>query len=189
METKLQIHKLDTFSDLLFHALDCLGGDLLPNRLSESPSAFEKYPRMLIALIQRHGVVAGFHEWSTKVLRDANDYRKMDEYPELVKLQTWMIKHKDIFDKAHLTHLKRSIYGRAYAYLYPRRLLVTAYANAHKGDKSALEEEAIHSNFRQTVEQEITDLSRVYNNNEQLEKITEEAEAFLVTNRRRYTWK
>jgi hypothetical protein len=191
---ELRTTELDEFSELLFRALDRLGGDqqdrdLLPFFLSERPSAFEKYPRMLVALVQRHGVEAGFQEWSTKVLRDANRYRKVSEYPKLEILRQWMLKHKDLFDKAHLAHLKRSLYGRIYAYLYPRRLLTTAYAEAHRGNAEALEEQVIRDNFRETVAPEITQLREVYGDGERLEQIIAEAEEFLVINGKRYTWK
>jgi hypothetical protein len=187
--TKLRTTELDEFSELLFRALDRLGGDLLPLFLSERPSAFEKYPRMLVALVQRHGVEAGLQEWSTKVLRDASDYRKADKYPELMTLHTWMLEHEEMFDKAHLAHLKRSLYGRAYAYLYPRRLLTTAYAEAHRGDVDALDEKAIRADFRQTVAHQIDQLCQVYGDDERLEHIITEAESFLVANRKRYAWK
>jgi hypothetical protein len=187
--TELRTDELDAFSGLLFRALDRLGGDLLPLFLSERPSAFEKYPRMLVALIQRYGVEAGFQEWSTKVLRDASDYRKEDEYPELESLRSWMLEHKDLFDKTHLTHLKRSFYGRAYAYLYPRRLLTSAYAEAYRGDVGAMDEEAIRSNFRQAVAEQIKQLREVYGDGERLEQTITEAEYFLVVNRKRYAWK
>ncbi|HDQ73591.1 MAG TPA: hypothetical protein ENN19_16060 [Chloroflexi bacterium] len=186
---KLRTAELDEFSELLFRALDRLGGDLLPFFLSERPSAYEKYPRMLVALIQRHGVEAGFQEWSTKVLRDASDHRKADEYGELEKLRQWMLTHEDLFDKAHLAHLKRSLYGRIYAYLYPRRLLTTAYAEAHRGDKEATEEKAIQANFRADVAPQIEQLREVYGDGERLEKIIADAEEFLVISGKRYAWK
>lgn len=186
---KLRTAELDEFSELLFRALDRLGGDLLPFFLSERPSAFEKYPRMLVALVQRHGVEAGFQEWSTKVLRDANDHRKGREYDELEKLRQWMLEHEDLFDKAHLAHLKRSLYGRIYAYLYPRRLLTTAYAEAHRGDAEAAEETAIRVSFRQTVAPQIEQLRQVYDDGERLEQIVSEAEDFLVISGKRYAWK
>ncbi len=188
---QLQTDRLEVFSEQLFRTLDRLGGDLLPLFLNERPSAFEKYPRMLVALVQRHGVEAGFREWSTKVLRDASDYRKAEEYPELETLQAWMLEHANagIFDKNHLAHLKRSLYGRAYAYLYPRRLLATAYAEAHRGNVDALDESTIRSDFRQAVAAQIAQLREVYGNGERLEQIVAEAEDFLVANRRRYAWK
>ena len=186
---KLRTAELDEFSELLFRALDRLGGDLLPFFLSERPSAFEKYPRMLVALIQRHGVDAGVQEWNTKVLRDANDHRKANEYPELERLRAWMLAHKCLFDKAHLAHLKRSLYARIYAYLYPRRLLTTAYAEAHRGNAEALEDEAIQANFRQDVALQIDQLCEIYGDDEQLQRIVTDAEDFLVISGRRYAWK
>jgi len=186
---KLRNTELDEFSGLLFRALDRLGGDLLPFFLSERPSAFEKYPRMLVALVQRHGVEAGFQEWSTKVLRDANDHRKEREYAELEKLRQWMLEREELFDKAHLAHLKRSLYGRIYAYLYPRRLLTTAYAEVHRGDADALEEQAIRANLRRDVAPQIEQLREVYDDGEQLEQIINEVEEFLVISGKRYAWK
>jgi len=186
---KLRTAELDEFSTLLFGALDRLGGDLLPFFLSERPSAFEKYPRMLVALVQRHGVEAGFQEWSTKVLRDASDRRKEREYAELEKLRIWMLEHEDIFDKAHLAHLKRSLYGRIYAYLYPRRLLTTAYAEAHRGNADDLEEQAIRANFQQGVAPQVDQLRKIYGDGEQLDYIVNDALDFLVINGKRYAWK
>ena len=186
---KLRTAEMDEFSELLFRALDRLGGDLLPFFLSERPAAFEKYPRMLVALVQRHGVEAGFQEWSTKVLRDANDHRKEGAYAELEKLRQWMLKHEELFDKAHLAHLKRSLYGRIYAYLYPRRLLTTTYAEVHRGDAGALEAEAIRANFRRDVVEPIAQLRAVYGTGEPLERIITDAEDFLVISGKRYAWK
>jgi hypothetical protein len=186
---KLRTAELDEFSELLFRALDRLGGDLLPFFLSERPSAYEKYPRMLVALIQRHGVEAGFQEWSTKVLRDASDRRKEDAYGELEKLRQWMLDHEELFDKAHLAHLKRSLYGRIYAYLYPRRLLTTAYAEAHRGDKDATEGKIIQANFREDVAPQIEQLCEIYGDSKRLEKIIADAEEFLSLSGKRYAWK
>jgi hypothetical protein len=186
---ELRNAELHEFSELLFRALDRLGGDLLPFFLSERPAAFEKYPRMLVALVQRHGVEAGFREWSTKVLRDANDHRKEREYAELEKLRQWMLGHEELFDKAHLAHLKRSLYGRIYAYLYPRRLLTTAYAEAHRGNADALEEKAIRADFRQDVASQIDQLREVYGDGEQLERIVTDAQDFVVISGKRYAWK
>jgi hypothetical protein len=185
---RLRTAQLDEFSELLFRALDRLGGDLLPFFLSERPSAFEKYPRMLVALVQRHGVEAGFREWSTKVLRDADDRRKERAYGELEKLRQWMLAHGDLFDKAHLAHLKRSLYGRIYAYLYPRRLLTTAYAEAHRGDEGATQEKVVRANFRQDIAPQIEQLREVYGDGERLGQTISEAEDFLVISGKRYAW-
>ena len=187
--SKLRNAELYEFSELLFRALDRLGGDLIPFFLSERPSAFEKYPRMLVALVQRHGVEAGFQEWSTKVLRDANDHRKEREYAELERLRQWMLEHEELFDKAHLAHLKSSLYGRTYAYLYPRRLLTTAYAEAHRGNADALEENAIRADFHKDVVSQIDQLREVYGDGEQLERIVTDAQDFLVISGKRYAWK
>jgi hypothetical protein len=184
----LRTAELDVFSEQLFRTLDRLGGDLLPFFLSERPSAFEKYPRMLVALVQRHGVEAGFQEWSTKVLRDANDHRKSHQYGEMEKLRQWMLAHEGLFDKAHLAHLKRSLYGRIYAYLYPRRFLTTAYAEMHRGNADALEEEAIRSDFREAVAPQIEQLREIYGDEAQMERIITEAESFLLLSARRYAW-
>ena len=190
---KLRTEELDVFSELLFRTLDRLGADqrgkdLLPFFLSERPSAFEKYPRMLIALVQRHGVEAGFYEWSTKVLRDANRHRKETEYAKMEELRLWMCSHQDLFDAAHLAHLKRSLYGRIYTYLYPRRLLTVSYARQHRGDADALNELSIRSGFRPDVSKEIETLSETYGSGKRLEQIIADAEDFLVINRGRYAW-
>ena len=51
MPKKVDTEKLNEFCDQLFRTLDRLGGDredLLPLFLSEKPTAFEKYPRLLL---------------------------------------------------------------------------------------------------------------------------------------------
>jgi hypothetical protein len=140
---------------------------------------------MLLGLVQRYGVEAGFREWESKVLRDASAYRTEEEYPELLTLYKWMQDNEDLFDKAHLTHLKRSLYGRVYTYLYPRRLLATAYAQAHAGDEAAFKDKAVTKGFRATVEGKLERLSEIYSP-EQLEKITADAQAHLLAERHYY---
>lgn len=191
MMEKLQTGKLDTFSEMLFRTLDHLGSDLLPLRLNKAASAYEKYPRMLIALIQRYGLEAGFQEWVTKVLRDADKHQKEGEYPELAVLYRWMLENKDLFnDNDHLTHLKRSLYGRIYAYLYPLRLLATNYTNAHKGDAEAFEESIVREKFRKSLTEEIDTLREIYPDESRLEAVVAEAEDFLVRNLHYYRkWK
>jgi hypothetical protein len=189
MVKRMDTERLNQFTEMLFHALDRLGGSgrtrLLPMRLSEAPTAFEKYPRMLIGLVQRYGVEAGFREWESKVLRDASAYRTEEEYPELLALYRWMQDNQDFFDKAHLTHLKRSLYGRVYAYLYPRRLLATAYAQAHAGDEAAFEDQAVAEGFRVAIGGEMQRLKEVYSS-EQLEQIVADAQAHLLAERHYY---
>jgi hypothetical protein len=192
MPRQVNTAELDEFCGLLFRALDRLGGDLLPLFLSERPTAYEKYPRLLLGHIRYHdNVEAGFEEWKSKVLRDASDRRKEEEFPELLALKAWLLEHRSLFEgrKDNLNHLKRSLYARAYEYLYPRRLLTGAYAEANRGNPDALEEAAIQANFRRMVEPHIAKLKEVYGEGERLEKIVTEAEEFLVANRQRYRWK
>jgi hypothetical protein len=192
MPRQVNTAELDEFCGLLFRALDRLGGDLLPLFLSERPTAYEKYPRLLLGHIRYHdNVEAGFEEWKSKVLRDASDRRKEEEFPELLALKAWLLEHRSLFEgrKDNLNHLKRSLYARAYEYLYPRRLLTGAYAEANRGNPDALEEAAIRANFRRMVEPHIAKLKEVYGEGERLEKIVAEAEEFLVANRQRYRWK
>jgi len=189
MVKQMDTERLNQFTEMLFHALDRLGGSgrtrLLPMRLSEAPTAFEKYPRMLLGLVQRYGVEAGFREWESKVLRDASAHRTEEEYPELLALYKWMQDNQDLFDKAHLTHLKRSLYGRVYTYLYPRRLLASAYAQAYAGDEAAFEDQAVTGNFRPAIEEKLHELSAVYSP-EQLEHIVADAQAHLLAERHYY---
>jgi len=192
MPRQVNTAELDEFCGLLFRALDRLGGDLLPLFLSERPTAYEKYPRLLLGHIRYHdNVEAGFEEWKSKVLRDASDRRKEEEFPELLALKAWLLEHRSLFEgrKDNLNHLKRSLYARAYEYLYPRRLLTGAYAEANRGNPDALEEAAIRANFRRMVEPHIAKLKGIYGEGEQLEHIVAEAQEFLIANRQRYRWK
>lgn len=192
MPREVNTAELDEFCQLLFRTLDRLGGDLLPLFLSERPTSFEKYPRLLLGHIRYYDdVEAGFEEWKSKVLRDASEYRKEDEFPELLAFKNWLLEHRHIFEgrKDNLNHLKRSLYARAYEYLYPRRLLTGTYAEVNRGNPDALEEEAIRANFRRTVQPQIAKLAEVYGDGERLETIVAEAEEFLIANRARYRWK
>jgi hypothetical protein len=195
MPKKVDTEKLNEFCDILFLVLDRLGGgreDLLPLFLSEKPTAYEKYPRLLLSHIRYYDdVEAGFEEWKSKVLRDSNEYRKEEEYPELLMLKKWIIDNRALFEnhKDNINHLKRSLYARAYEYLYPRRLLTGSYAETNRGNPEALEEGAIRSSFRHEVKPHIDKLSAVYGNSEKLQKIIGESEEFLIANRKRYIWK
>lgn len=192
MPKQVNTTELDEFCQLLFRTLDRLGGDLLPLFLSERPTSYEKYPRLLLGHIRYYDdVEAGFEEWKSKVLRDASDYRREEEFPELLTLKKWLMDHRSLFEgrKDNLNHLKRSLYARAYEYLYPRRLLTGAYAEANRGNPDALEETAIRANFRQVVQPHIAKLTQVYGDSERLQTIVTEAEEFLIANRQRYRWK
>jgi hypothetical protein len=199
MPRQVNTAELDEFCGLLFRTLDRLGGrqdrDLLPlflGRRDATPTAFEKYPRLLLGHIRYYdNVEAGFEEWKSKVLRDTSDYRCKEEFPELLALKKWLLEHRDLFEgrKDNLNHLKRSLYARVYEYLYPRRLLTGAYAEANRGNPEALEEMAIRANFRRVVQPHIAKLAQVYGEGERLESIVAEAEEFLIANRQRYRWK
>jgi hypothetical protein len=202
MPRQVNTAELDEFCQLLFRTLDRLGGkggkrdrDLLPLFLGgrdATPTAFEKYPRLLLGHIRYHdNVEAGFEEWKSKVLRDASDYRRKEEFPELLALKAWLLEHRSVFEgrKDNLNHLKRSLYARAYEYLYPRRLLTDAYAEANRGNPDALEEATIRTNFRQVVQPHIAKLAEVYGEGERLQSIVAEAEEFLIANRQRYRWR
>src|SRR5690606_32222899 len=130
-------------------------------------------------------------EWKSKVLRDANGYRREEEFPELLALKKWLLDHRSLFEdrKDNINHLKRSLYARAYEYLYPRRLLSGTYAEANRGNPAALEEDTIRASFRRVVQPQITKLAQVYSDGERIEMIVREAEEFLITNRYRYRWK
>ena len=76
MPRQVDTAQLGEFCELIFRALDRLGGDLLPLFLSDRPTSYEKYPRLLLGHIQYYGnVEAGFEEWKSKVLRDASERR------------------------------------------------------------------------------------------------------------------
>lgn len=193
MSKQMDTIDLDNFCQQLFRTLDHLGGSgktrLLPMRLTEAPTAFEKYPRMLVGLIQRYGVEAGFKEWESKVLRDASPNRTESEFSELLSLYKWMQDNKTLFDKTNLNHLKRSFYGRIYTYLYPRRLLVVAYTTAHIGDGAAFDDQAIIREFRATVDDRIKKFSEVYPP-DMIEQIIKDAQTHLLVEKHYYrAWK
>jgi len=192
MPKEVDTKRLDQFCELLFRTLDKLGGDLLPFFLSDKPTSYEKYPRLLLGHIRYYDdVEAGFEEWKSKVLREANDYKRSEEFPELLILKQWLIDNRDLFEgrKDNLNHLKRSLYARAYEYLYPRRLLTSVYAEANKGNPGALEEDAIKLRFHKELAHHIERLKEVYADDKKVLVIVAEAEEFLIANRSRYTWK
>lgn len=191
---KVDTKKMDDFCNLLFYALDQMGGsgDLLPFFLSEKPTSYEKYPRLLLGHIRYYNdVEAAYEVWAGKVLRDGDEYRRVEEYPELEVLKKWLLDNRELFEnrKDNLNHLKRSLYARAFEYLYPRRLLTTAYAEANRGNPEALDENAIRMGFSQEVQSHIDELAKIYGDGDRLQKIVSDAEDFLISNRKRYAWK
>lgn len=176
--------QLDELSDVLFRALDQLQGNLLPLYLNESAHAFEKYPRLLVVLLQRHkNVELAFAEWADNVLRNAYTFRLKEEFPALLKLEGWMVAHRELFEQNEvLTYLNQCLLFLAYRYLWPRRELALRYLEANAGNQNAWEEKAIQETFAQVVQEKTAQLTEVYGEGDHLRTILADAEAFLVAN-------
>ncbi len=195
MARQVDTQPLAEFCLVLFRALDAIGGvgtDFLPLFLDTSPNAYERYSRLLLSSIRIHDdVEAGYEEWSTKILRDANAQRREERFPALLSVKRWLVEHRELFEQRrdNLTHLKRSLLCLVYEYLYPRRRLVLYYTRASRGNKAALEEEAIRERFESVVADERAKLAEVYGEGEQLQAILDDALQFLIANRRGLRWK
>lgn len=158
MTKRIPIEKMDAFCDHLFRVLD--RADLLPLRLSEAAHSFEKYGRTLASLLERYDrVEAAFDEWETRTLRQMKrTSRREDVYPYFQVLRNWMIdkENRVMFEgegrKDNLNHFKRSLYGRLYTWLYPRRKLTLAYADIYRGNTDQFELEAVEKQFATAVE-------------------------------------
>lgn len=166
MAKDVPVEKLDEFCDLLFRAVD--RADLLPRSLAKAPHAFEKYPRLLVGLLGRYkDVEAAFAEWETKALRSTHNSRRESVHPYFNAIRTWLVtpENRRLFEgenrKDNVNHLKRSLFGRLYMWLYPRRRLVRAYAQAHGGDGEYFTNDAIADNFQEILDrvQEETDIT------------------------------
>lgn len=157
MAKKIPIEQMDAFCDRLFRALD--RAELLPARMGEAAHSFEKYGRILASLLERYDKVeAAFDEWETRTLRQIkNAYRREEVYPYFQRLRDWMTdeENRALFEgygrKDNLNHFKRSLYGRIYAWLYPRRKLAMAYADVYRGDKTQFELPVLEQQFTETV--------------------------------------
>ena len=178
---------MTTFSRALDHA------DLFPIRLGEAAHAFEKYPRLLVGLLGRYqNVESGFSEWETRTLRGVDQRKRESVYPYFHVLENWLIasENRKLFEKEEhrkdaLNHLKRSMYGRVYAWLYPRRRLTVAYTQAHLGDQVQFEPEAINRDFDTTTQPTRQKLGNVVN-----KSIIEDAREILIAKRSYYRrWK
>lgn len=187
MAKKIPVEKMDAFCDHLFRALD--RADLLPLRLSEAAHSFEKYGRTLASLLERYDKVeAAFDEWTTRTLRQMKSaYRREDVYPHFQILRSWMTneENRPLFEderrKDNLNHFKRSLYGRLYTWLYPRRKLAMAYADAHRGDTAQFEPEILGQQFAPTVQHTIKGLPGVN------EQAVEDAQAYVLMKRAYYS--
>ena len=157
MAKKIDIERMDAFCDHLFRALD--RADLLPTRLNEAAHSFEKYGRTLASLLERYDrVEAAFDEWQTRTLRQTKSaFRREEIYPYFQALREWMTADENLIlfngdsRKDHLNHFKRSLYGRLYTWLYPRRKLAMAYAEVHRGDEAQFEAAILEQQFATTV--------------------------------------
>jgi len=150
MSKSIDTKRVGDFCNYLFSTLDNL--DLLPKKLSARPTEYEKYPRLLFGLLRRYGSVeAGFREWESKILRDS--HKKEKYYTKLVLLYDWMMKNSDLFqeNKETISYLSKSLYGRLYNYLYPRRLLISEYIRTYQGESKAAEASFIDENFDRGV--------------------------------------
>ena len=191
MPKNIDIEALDAFCNHLFRALD--HADLFPIRLGEAAHAFEKYPRLLVGLLGRYeNVESGFSEWETRTLRGVNQQKRESVYPYFHALRNWLVasENRRLFEtpehrKDTLNHLKRSLYGRIYAWLYPRRRLTVSYVQTHVGNQAQFEPEAIDRDFKtatQSTQQELGDVVS--------ESVIEDAREFLIEKRGYYrSWK
>ena len=188
MPKKIDVEKLDVFCDHLFRALN--QADLFPIRLGEAAHAFEKYPRLLVGLLGRYeNVEIGFSEWETRTLRGVDKQKRESVYPYFHVLRNWLVavENRKLFEtgKDTLNHIKRSLYGRVYAWLYPRRRLTVAYVKEHVGIQAQFEPEAINRDFKaatQSTQQELGDIVS--------KSVIEDAKEFLIAKRSYYQrWK
>lgn len=167
MAKTIPIEQMDEFCDHLFRALD--RADLLPLRLNEAAHSFEKYGRLLASLIGRYSnVEAAFDEWQTRAMRGITFQSRREEvYPYFQALRDWLtnVENRQLFEgdnrKDILNHFKRSLYGRIYNWLYPRRKLALAYANVHRGNKAQFEPEVVERQFAMTVNDTLASLPGV----------------------------
>lgn len=193
MAKEIPVEKLDEFCDLLFRALDRAG--LLPTRLSEAAHSFEKYGRLLAGLLERYvQVEVAFEEWETRTLRGVkNKWQREAAYPYFQTLRRWLVdaENRLLFEgkgrKDNLNHFKRSLYGRIYTWLYPRRKLSVAYAQAHMGNDAEFEQGAITQQFADTV----ADIDVLhYLQHEDRQTVIADAQAFTLANASYYrAWK
>lgn len=158
MAKEIPIEKMDAFCDHLFRALD--RADLLPTRLGEAAHSFEKYGRIFASLLERYDKVeAAFDEWETRTLRQVrSSFRREENFPHFQILRQWMTdeENRELFEgngrKDNLNHFKRSLYGRVYTWLYPRRKLAMAYADVYRGDEAQFEPTILERQFATTVQ-------------------------------------
>lgn len=141
----VDIDRADEFSRRLLDALYEMG--LMPLSLTERPASYDKYPKELLTYLQKRSgdnrarVETAFQEWQAWVLRKPKYAgARADAYPAMMALGQWMRDNADLFDKATLRHLRKSFYGRTYAYLYPRLDQIMDFRDYCLEEKVGLEE-------------------------------------------------
>ncbi len=132
----INIPQVDEFVEQMLDALSEL--QLLPLTLDAKPTTYDKYPRELVAYLEAAGVESdpqiqveiAFNNWQTWLLRKADKaYKRKQGFPLLARLHQWMLEHAELFHPATLRHLKKSVFGRIYAYLYPRLTQIHEFAD------------------------------------------------------------
>jgi hypothetical protein len=129
----------DEFVERMLLALFELG--LMPMSLGKKPSQFEKYPQQLLTLLRTtRDVDEAFAVWRSVVLRKAKTSKEA-AYPKLAEFGRWLQKDevRQIFESSSaIRHLRQSMYGRSFDYLYPRLALVYEYRKHCQQDAEAM---------------------------------------------------
>ena len=191
MPKNVDVERLDVFCDHLFRVLDRAG--LFPPHLGEAAHAFEKYPRLLVGLLGRYeNVEIGFSEWETRTLRGVDKQKRESVYPYFHILRNWLVdsENRTLLEtegnrKDTLNHLKRSLYGRVYTWLYPRRRLTVAYAQEYVGNQAQFEPDTISRDFKTATQSTQQELGEIVS-----KAVIEDAREFLISKRYLYRkWK
>lgn len=188
MTKKIPVSQMDAFCDHLFRALD--RADLLPTKLGAAAHSFEKYGRILASLLGRYDQVEiAFEEWQTRALRQVkSSFRREENFPHFQILFDWMTDEENrvLFEdkqqrKDNLNHFKRSLYGRVYTWLYPRRKLAMAYADVYRGDETQFEPSTLEQQFAIIVQDTFQSLPGA---NEQM---LNDAQAYILMKKAYYS--
>jgi hypothetical protein len=135
----IDLQKCTEFSDVLFATLHAV--DLFPGSLEASMRDFEKHSLLLLEQIEQVGIDAGWHEWTTNILKQIPAEERQEKYPEILVLKRWIESHHNFFaDEDNLCHLRKSIGGRAHQWLFSVHENLISLSDA--------EDEWGHSNLR-----------------------------------------
>ncbi len=136
---------LDTFTDKLLDTLYELS--LMPYSLTRKPAAYEKYPQELLTRIEikrldrEEGLRQAFDEWRSSILRKPTySQTRQDAVFKIGELRGWVMQHSELMlNRRNIRHLRKSMFGRTYTYLYPRLSLIMDY-RAYCHNKGLLDE-------------------------------------------------